>query len=78
MYVQEREMSASKPVMTQSQMYYNSVKLAADADKCFLGMVESGMTRETLQKCINHRPALWARYANWLPKLPQAAAKVNP
>ncbi len=71
-------MSASKPVMTQSQMYYNSVNLTADADKCFFNMVEGGMTRETLQKCIAHRPSLWARYANWLPKLPHATAEVNP
>lgn len=71
-------MSSSKPVMTQAQMYYNSVQLAADADKCFLALVEGGMTCETLQKCINHRPGLWARYANWLPKLPQAAEVVNP
>jgi hypothetical protein len=71
-------MTSKKPLPNQAQMYYGAVQKAADADKCFLDLVEGGMNRETLQKCINHRPGLWARYADWLPKLPQAAAEVNP
>lgn len=65
-------MTSKKPVMTQAQMYYGALQQAADADRTFNDLVKGGMTRETLQQCIDHRPELWGRYSNWLEKLPQA------
>ena len=55
---------------TQKQMFYEAQKKSADADKLFLDMVKDGMTRQELQSCINHRPAIWSRFSNWLDKLP--------
>lgn len=42
----------------------------ADADRTFLHLVETGMTKRDLERCIEKRPAFWSRYKHWLPKLP--------
>lgn len=55
---------------SQIQHYYDAVKNAARADKTFLVLVESGMTRSQLSRNISRRPSLWAKYSNWLDKLP--------
>lgn len=55
---------------TQMQMYYQAERQAAGINHTFLEMVADGMTREELQTNINRRPALWARFSNWLDKLP--------
>ena len=59
---------SNKP--TQLQMFYQEQSKLASCDKLFLAMVKDGMTRQELQSCINHRPAIWGRFNNWLNKLP--------
>lgn len=54
----------------QVAMFYNSAENVARADETFLQLVQSGMTRGDLERCIKMRPALWKRYENWLEKLP--------
>lgn len=55
----------------QSQMYYAAVERSAAADKTFLELVRSGMTKRDLQRSIERRPALWGKYESWLSKLPE-------
>jgi hypothetical protein len=54
---------------TQLQHYYTEQKKIADTNKTFLFLIKEGMTRLELKKLIEKRPATWARYKNWLPKL---------
>ena len=56
---------------TQLQMFYEEQRKIADAEQLFMEMVRDGLTRAELQAAINRRPALWERYENWLPVLPE-------
>lgn len=56
---------------TQYQMFYEEQHKIADADHLFMELVRDGLTRAELQAAINRRPALWERYENWLPVLPE-------
>ena len=56
---------------TQYQMFYEEQRKIADADHSFMELVRDGLTRAELQAAINRRPALWERYENWLPVLPE-------
>lgn len=56
---------------TQLQMFYEEQRKIADADHLFMELVRDGLTRAELQAAINRRPALWERYENWLPVLPE-------
>jgi hypothetical protein len=56
---------------TQYQMFYEEQRKIADADHLFMELVRDGLTRAELQAAINRRPALWERYENWLPVLPE-------
>lgn len=58
---------------TQMQMYYQAERQAAEVNLTFLELVADGLTREELARNIERRPALWSRFANWLPKLPEQA-----
>lgn len=55
----------------QLRLYYQAERKAAEANLLFLDMVQEGMTRQTLQKLIERRPALWGRWSNWLETLPE-------
>lgn len=59
---------------TQEQLFYQAHRQIADANETFLEMVKEGLTREELQRNIERRPSLWARYENWLSKLPSSTA----
>lgn len=64
---------AKQPVsQDQQSMYHHSVAHSARANETFLYLVKSGMTRRDLELNIERRPSLWARYANWLDKLPES------
>lgn len=63
--------TSKAPTPGQAQMYYASVERSAAADKTFLTLVQSGMTKRDLQLNIERRPSLWGRYSNWLNKLPE-------
>jgi len=54
----------------QVAMFYNSAEKVARANETFMHLVQSGMTRGDLERCIKMRPALWKRYEHWLEKLP--------
>lgn len=56
---------------TQLQIFYEEQRKIADADHLFMELVRDGLTRAELQAAINRRPALWERYENWLPVLPE-------
>jgi hypothetical protein len=56
---------------TQYQMFHEEQRKIADADHLFMELVRDGLTRAELQAAINRRPALWERYENWLPVLPE-------
>lgn len=56
---------------TQYQIFYEEQRKIADADHLFMELVRDGLTRAELQAAINRRPALWERYENWLPVLPE-------
>lgn len=56
---------------TQYQMFYEEQRKIADANHLFMELVRDGLTRAELQAAINRRPALWERYENWLPVLPE-------
>ena len=58
---------------TQMQMYYRAERQAAEVNLTFLELVADGLTRGELARNIERRPALWSRFANWLPKLPEQA-----
>lgn len=55
---------------SQQQMFYAEGARLARMNDTFLVLVRSGMTRGDLEMCIQKRPELWSRFANWLPKLP--------
>jgi len=57
--------------MTQQEMYYRAVRRSAEANELFLELARDGMTAEELKKNIARRPALWARFSNWIDKLPE-------
>lgn len=59
---------------TQEQMFYQAHRQISDANETFLELVADGLTREELQRNIERRPSLWARYSNWLEKLPSSQA----
>lgn len=59
---------ATKP--TQVQMFYKADRHVASINEHFLFLVNTGLTREDLVRCIERRPSLWARFATWVPKLP--------
>jgi len=56
---------------SQLQMFYEEQRKIADANLTFLELVEDGLTRQELQRNIERRPELWARFSNWLDKLPE-------
>lgn len=59
-------------VAAQKQMLETARAKNAEIDKMFQYLVETGLTREDLQRNIERRPALWSRFAGWLDKLPSA------
>lgn len=61
--------SNSRP--SQQQMFYSAGERQARMNDTFVVLVKSGMTRRELKACIEKRPSLWSRYANWLQKLPE-------
>jgi len=58
-------------VQGQKQMFQESAENVARANETFMHLVQSGMTRSDLERCIKMRPSLWARFENWLNKLPK-------
>jgi len=60
-------------MITQRQQYERARQQVADANAAFMELVNhptNPLTREDLAANIKRRPALWARYAGWLTKLP--------
>jgi len=56
---------------SQLQIVYEEQRKIADANLMFLDLVDEGMTRQELQRNIERRPELWARFSSWLDKLPE-------
>lgn len=54
----------------QTALFYQSSENVARANETFMVLVNSGMTRSDLERCIQMRPALWKRFEHWLDKLP--------
>jgi hypothetical protein len=54
----------------QLAVYYENVRKQSGADQTFLHLVQTGMTKRDLKRLIERRPSLWARYENWMNKLP--------
>jgi hypothetical protein len=69
--------SIANSAITQEQMFYQAQRRVADANEIFLELVTTGLTCEELQRNIERRPALWSRYANWLPVLPSSAVPMT-
>lgn len=59
---------------TQWQHFYAAHRAVSDLNEEFLWLVEHGLTREDLQRCIERRPALWARFSGFLGTLPARGA----
>lgn len=57
--------------LTQVQHFYQAHRKVADTNEAFLFLVAEGMTRSELQRNIERRPNLWARFSNWLAVLPE-------
>lgn len=57
-------------IKTQMQIFWAEHRKISDANDTFLDLVKGGMTRAELEKNIAKRPGLWARFSNWLDKLP--------
>ena len=58
---------------TQKQMYYAAEKRSGEMHATFMDLVNckaNPLTREDLEKNIERRPSLWARYAGFLDTLP--------
>jgi hypothetical protein len=60
----------TKAQPTQLQMFWQAHHQIAECNLLFLQFVKDGLTKEHLQRLIDHRPSLWSRYSNWLSKLP--------
>lgn len=60
----------NKKAKSQEQLYREAERKIGDANRLFLEMVDDGLTKQELQKLIARRPALWGRFDNWLPVLP--------
>lgn len=58
------------PQPTQTQLFYQASRQVAAVNEDFLWLVQNGLTREDLQRCIERRPSLWQRFEGWLDKLP--------
>lgn len=56
--------------LTQLQHFYAAHRNLAEVNAEFLWLVNHGLTREDLQRCIERRPGLWERYAGFLDALP--------
>jgi hypothetical protein len=56
--------------LTQFQQFYRAHRAGAETNEEFLWLVEHGMTRQDLQRCIERRPALWERFSGFLRALP--------
>jgi len=56
---------------TQEQMYRKAERAIFDANSQFMDMVKDGMTADELGRLIRRRPTTWARFSNWLDKLPK-------
>lgn len=55
---------------TQTQLFWAAHRRVSDENEQFLNLVENGLTRADLEANIKRRPSLWARFSNWLDKLP--------
>lgn len=55
--------------MTQLQHFYRAQQKIAECNNTFLVLLPT-LTRKDLEKLIEKRPSLWARFAGYLPKLP--------
>jgi hypothetical protein len=51
--------------------FWESHRRVADANKTFMELVLSGLTKRELERLIERRPAAWRRFSLWLDKLPQ-------
>ena len=51
-------------------MYFAAERSTSIVNQDFSWLVQNGMTREDLERNIERRPSLWARFAGFLPKLP--------
>lgn len=66
----ENKIPAMSSVSGQKSMLNFSAQQIARANETFLHLVQSGMTRNDLERCIKMRPELWKRFEHWLDKLP--------
>lgn len=55
----------------QLQQFRDATERAARANEAFLHLVESGMTKQDLKRCIALHPNVWKQYEHWLEKLPE-------
>ena len=59
---------------TQMQMFYQAHANLSRANETFLHMVNSGMTRQNLERLIAAHPERWERFEVWLEVLPEEKA----
>lgn len=55
---------------TAVDYFWESHRKVADANKTFMDLVLSGLTKEELECLIERRPSVWRRFSRWLDKLP--------
>ncbi len=55
---------------TQTQMFYDACRYNGVINSDFMFLVDHGLTKEDLQRNIERRPSLWARFSGFLDKLP--------
>jgi hypothetical protein len=61
----------------QLQMCTDAAEKIARANEAFLHLVDSGMTKQDLRRCIALRPNVWQRYEHWMEKLPEERNKLR-
>jgi len=59
---------------SQVQMFYQAHREVSAVNDDFMWLVQNGMTREDLARCIQLRPSLWSRFEGFLAQLPSREA----
>lgn len=63
---------------TQVQLFYQEQRNIAEGNALFLELVDGGLTREELDRCIERRPQFWSRFASYRELLPTSALAQTP
>lgn len=52
-------------IKTQNEFFYDAEQKSFNRNKIFLHLVETGLTKQELEKLIIKNPQTWGRFSNW-------------